>query len=148
MSAPLWTEREDARLRSLAAGGMTGSEIARAMGRSKSGCIGRLHRLGGKLSRPSPFPARNAAKPKPSSPQVSPPPAPQESVVVTTLGQLPPAVPATVQPAALSHARTCQWVERLGYPPRFCDAPAVRGSWCAAHRARVYLPGSARVPGA
>ena len=155
-----WTSDAIALLTSLWAAGHSAGEIARRMGTSRNSIIGKVHRI--KLvSRPSPIirdgvvrKARNrplgvraklalANAPVAAIRLVWSPPATLPPVIV-------PPVPAPVvfvpRARAANVARTCEWIEGnrpaggWGDAPRCQDARVPGGSWCVAHRRRVFQP--------
>ena len=140
---PKWQAADDATLAELWASGLSATKIGAAMGRTKSGIIGRSHRLGlpprgsplfgGLTMGNKPRPPRPGQRRKPKPPAVVPP------VVV-------PVPRAVVLPAPSA----CQWPEGDGPRIRFeCKAPVVPGRpYCERHCRVAYLPiGRARPDG-
>jgi GcrA cell cycle regulator len=149
----VWDPDDDARLTLLWNGGMSTAQIGIRIGRTKSAAIGRARRLG-LLPRPSPLPG----PPKPRAAQVASkpqrePPSPEPQVQIRIVRpdppaaapplELPPAAPPLsphVRSVAFSVPKTCQWIEGFGPEWTKCDCPTVdHGSWCAAHRRRVFV---------
>ena len=145
----VWDAADDARLTLLWAEGMSTVQIGIRIGRTKSAVIGRARRLG-LVPRPSPLPV----PPKPRAVQVAPR-APQtpspESPAPPKVSPHPPAAsrlpeilppaartpnPPPTRPVAFSIPKTCQWIEDSG--AKCGDSTVDHGSWCAAHRRRVF----------
>jgi GcrA cell cycle regulator len=128
---PKWQPPDDATLAELWASGLSATKIGAAMGRTKSGIIGRSHRLG---LPPRGSPLFNGAtcgnRPKPPRPGQRRKPKP------------PAVVPPVARVAVIPAPTACQWPEGDGPNIRFeCRDPTVPGRpYCAAHCARAYLP--------
>jgi GcrA cell cycle regulator len=58
-----WSDEDDERLAALWAEGLSGVAIGKAMGRTKSACLGRVHRLN-LTPRPSPLPGGDPGHPR------------------------------------------------------------------------------------
>lgn len=132
---PKWQPPDDATLAELWASGLSATKIGAAMGRTKSGIIGRSHRLG--------LPARGSPlfngvtmgnKPRPPRPGQRRKPKPPAVV--------PPVVVPVPRVAVIPAPTACQWPTGDGPNIRFeCRDPTVPGRpYCAAHCARAYLP--------
>jgi len=147
----VWDPDDDARLTLLWNGGMSTAQIGLRIGRTKSAAIGRARRLG-LLPRPSPLPGA----PKPRAVQAAPraqrePPSPEPQVRIVRPDppaaapppELPPAAPPLsphVRSVVFSSVTTCQWTDDTAAPWTMCGGPTVdHGSWCAAHRRRVFV---------
>jgi len=149
MSSPLaeWSDAQTEQLRTLAGDGHSYGHIAIIMGLSKNSVVGKANRM--KLpARPSPIgksgPRIGRRPPRPiatlppltSAPRLTP-------IQLAAFGRnppKPPEVPAVEQlhlvlRVAPPLSRRCAFPlwphdQRPPRPPRFCDAPATRGSYC------------------
>lgn len=119
---PEWTPDQVAKLAELWATGLSGSQIAAQLGRTKNAIIGRARRLG-LPPRSSPI-KRATIKLRPVTKR-----APRQTHI--PIPDLP-----------LSKTRKCQWLGcSLNHNEPMCGAPAVEGRWfCPIHYARCYLP--------
>ena len=147
----VWDPDDDARLTLLWNGGMSTAQIGLRIGRTKSAAIGRARRLN-LVPRPSPLPGapkQRAVQVAPKAQREPPSPEPQVRIVrpdppaAAPPPELPPAAPPlSPQPRSVvfSCATSCQWIEGFGPEWTKCGGPTVdHGSWCAAHRRRVFI---------
>jgi hypothetical protein len=144
-----WTDARIALLTELWLGGVTGGEIGRQMGVSRSACMGKLRRLGLlRQDRPRmPIVRRVARNLLKTTEQVSkrpnkqplPPPEPYQAPP-------PPPVPpiGSFDLLELRHGH-CRWPEGHRAPYRFCGAPqASQSSYCSEHARLSLSHGSQR----
>lgn len=103
--------------------GATAGYIARELGITRSALIGLAHRMG-LPGRPSPI-VRDPGKTRTycRTPREFKPP---------------PVVRTAPDPVPRKFVGQCKWVDGDGRPWVRCEAPIVRGSYCAAHAARAY----------
>ena len=169
MNSKEWPESRVQELRRLWDTGMSTAKIAFVMGVSKNGIVGKAHRLD-LAGRPSPIkrgiqvtpPQRAVRAPKQTLPElqesavvaVCPAPVPMVRPEVTTAPRpvaqpfrapAPPVIRADAPAAPFTRSGClCQWIDGAARPWKTCDDPAVQGpegwAWCAAHRAKVYVP--------
>jgi len=136
-------------LTGLWADGITTAQIGLRLGVSKNSVVGFRTRWG-LPSRGSPIIRTGPSKPrKPSTPR-APSLKPQVQIRIVhpqppaaaPPPELPPAAPPNphVRPVVFSSVTSCQWIEGFGPEWTKCDCPTVdHGSWCAAHRRRVFV---------
>jgi len=143
------TEEFRTKLCGLWADGIPIAAMGARLGITKNSVAGFVHRWklvprGSPIIRTGPTkPGKVAAPRKPPSPESPPrvvPPHPPAPAVSPTPETLPPAArtpnPPTPRPVAFSAPKTCQWIEDGGDK---CGARIEhRGSWCEAHRRRVF----------
>jgi hypothetical protein len=135
-----WSDTRIALLTELWLSGVTGGEIGRQMGVSRSACMGKLRRLGLlRQDRPRMPIVRRAARVLKSSEQVSkrpnkqplPPPEPYRAPPPPPL---PP--PGSYRLLDLRH-NSCRWPEGDGPIYVFCGRPqAPNSSYCSEHHVR------------
>jgi hypothetical protein len=155
-----WSDARIALLTELWLGGVTGGEIGRQMGVSRSACMGKLRRLGLlRQDRPRMPIVRRVARLLKSSEQVSRPPekVPNKRHLRQNKRPLPPpepyrAPPPPPVPAIGSfdlldlRAGHCRWPGPQDSPPwTFCGArQAFDSSYCPEHHALAHNRGSQR----
>jgi GcrA cell cycle regulator len=140
INAP-WSEADVAKLRELAAKGMTSREIAKELGEgyTRNSVIGKTQRMGiwlGKFQPPEPEPV------------VEPAPSPTATIhhlkPKTVVRRPPNEPPKPVGNQAFLMALTsnmCRFpVNESGANTLFCGDPTENGSWCPEHRKRVFYP--------
>ena len=142
-----WSEADVAKLRDMAAKGMTSREIARELGEgfTRNSVIGKTQRLGIWLGRPKPSEPEQLIKPEPV---VEPSPIPTATIYhlkTKTRYQPPPQGPLkpTGNQAFLMAltSNMCRFpVSGDGERTLFCGDPTEKGSWCPDHRKRVFYP--------
>jgi len=141
MSNNPWSEADVAKLREMAAKGMTSREIARELGEgfTRNSVIGKTQRLGiwlGKFQPPEPEPV------------VEPAPIPTATIhylkpkMVVRRPPTEPPAPSGNQVFLMALTSTmCRFpVNGSGAKTLFCGDPTENGSWCADHRKRVFVP--------
>lgn len=142
-----WSEADVAKLRDMAAKGMTSREIARELGEgfTRNSVIGKTQRLGIWLGRPKPSEPEQLIEPEPV---VEPSPIPTATIYhlkTKTRYQPPPQGPLkpTGNQAFLMAltSNMCRFpVSGDGERTLFCGDPTESGSWCSDHRKRVFVP--------
>ena len=142
-----WSEADVAKLRDMAAKGMTSREIARDLGEgfTRNSVIGKTQRLGIWLGRPKPSEPEQLIEPEPV---VEPSPIPTATIYhlkTKTRYQPPPQGPLkpTGNQAFLMAltSNMCRFpVSGDGERTLFCGDPTESGSWCSDHRKRVFVP--------
>jgi GcrA cell cycle regulator len=127
-----WNDKTIARLTAMWNEGVSGGQIAEALGLSKNAVIGKIHRLG--LSR-RPNPITRRSEPRPPSKQIR-----AQALLVTTPVPESRKAPIFQMPSVvrLSESAQCRWP--LGDPrlPGFCFCEAPRESmksYCPEHHA-------------
>ena len=155
-----WNDAAVAKLTALWHAGRTTQQIAVAMGINKNQVIGKVHRLN-LPKRANPVKNAAPAKPKPVRGKVTLPPGKawvsQERTPFYAARVMPPldepfpridpirsetrrAYKLPVPVGSLPPSRTCQWPTSAGRPWTFCGCAVVPGfSWCAEHKARVFV---------
>jgi len=151
-----WTSRDDARLRTGWATGVSAATIGASMGRTKNSVIGRVHRLG-LPARPSPIKPRPEGQPKAkrvhrrkTAPVVQSivrnlaiVPRVTNGTIVATLPTLPVVVP--VAPPVIARPRSLRaccypmWPNGpVPNPAPYCAAPTAGRIYCPEHHALCY----------
>ena len=143
MSNQPWSEADVAKLRVMAAKGMTSREIANELGEgfTRNSVIGKTQRMGIWLG-----------KAKPAAPELEPEPIAEEPVVAT-IHYLKPKTPFRQPPVEVQKPtgnqvflmaltpNMCRFpVSGDGANTLFCGDPTESGSWCPDHRKRVFVP--------
>lgn len=149
LRANIWSEERNARLSQLAADGLSGAQIARALGEglSRQAVIGRARRMGiqlhGNKGRHQAAGVRGATKRlrDRSKPHLRPRSGP---VVI-----IEPPLPSDCHPVTLMDRtpQQCTWVigDTKGPETMQCGAPRVgEGSWCLYHRALGFTSAAPR----
>ena len=138
-----WSEENVARLRELAAQGLTSREIAAALGEglTRNAIIGKTQRMGIWLKG-----KQRLAKPDAPEPAASPvrEKRPRQAAKFSFPNEPePPKFVITGTETTLMGLKNfmCRYpVSADGAPMVFCGAPTKTGSWCDAHRKLVYQP--------
>jgi hypothetical protein len=148
-----WSDARIALLTELWLGGVTGGEIGRQMGVSRSAAMGKLRRLG-LLRRDRPrMPVRRVGRLllKTEQPVSKPKPAKSPDRYFAEFAEKPAAPPSPPEPAYgtlnlldLRH-NSCRWPEGDGPIYVFCGRPqASQSSYCETHFAMAHNRGSQR----
>ena len=142
-----WSEADVAKLRDMAAKGMTSREIARELGEgfTRNSVIGKTQRLGIWLGRPKPSEPEQLIEPEPV---VEPSPIPTATIYhlkpKMVVRRLPVEPPKPTNNQVFLMALTpnmCRFpVNGDGEKTLFCGDPTESGSWCSDHRKRVFVP--------
>jgi len=134
------------------ADGIVTAQIAERLGITKNSVVG-FRKRWGLVTRGSPIIRTGPTKPrKPTVPR-APSPEPQVQVQIRIVHPQPPAAapPPELPPVAripnphprpvvFSSVTTCQWLDAEAPPWVICGGPTVdHGSWCEAHRRRVFV---------
>ena len=137
MGNPTWTKEQEALLVVLASEGLSGFQIAKAMGdgRTRNAIIGKAHRMGLNLN--SPF--RGSRTPRPRHPRIRSKPMTKETFVCGT--PLEPAqlefVPRNLSILEVGHNQ-CRYCV-ADNPFQFCALPTDdNSSWCREHQKIVW----------
>jgi len=125
-----WSEADVAKLREMAAKGMTSREIAKELGEgyTRNSVIGKTQRMGIWLGGPKPIPTATIHHLKTKT-RYQPPPQ----------GPLKPTGNQVFLMALTTNM--CRFpVSGSGEKTLFCGDPTEKGSWCPDHRKRVFVP--------
>lgn len=126
--APDWTPAQEALLARLWPTGVSGAAIGREMGKTKNGVIAKAKRMG-LPGRGSPLPAQKA-EPVAGRPE-------RRKAAQGEGGSVGPLTRGWEK----ARVTGCQWIEGAPVGGVKCGGAVLPGTaWCAAHRARVYLP--------
>jgi len=130
-----WTDTRVTKLKSLAADGLSASQIAAQLFVTRNSAMGKLYRMGVPLLRKQ---GKKPPRPEPTGPRIA---RRSPSLPMPDLNQ-PPDVSAFACTIAELHEGMCKWP--IGDPSkiydfRYCGAPA-DGSWCPRHYWIVYRP--------
>ena len=145
-----WSEADVAKLRDMAAKGMTSREIARELGEgfTRNSVIGKTQRMGIWLGRSKPAEPAEPEKLIEPEPVVEPSPIPTATIYhlkpKMVVRRLPVEPPKPTNNQVFLMALTpnmCRFpVNRDGEKTLFCGDPTESGSWCSDHRKRVFVP--------
>lgn len=136
----VWTDELREKVKVLWEEGHSAQKIGYQLNVSKNAIIGVVHRMGlpKRLNPVKPGASQPEFKfhssrpvPTPTGPTLPPLKSVTKPIEVYKPPQLPRRVRATVE---------CQWPQKINGKYTFCNAPAVRGSYCGQHAARAYRP--------
>jgi len=142
-----WSEADVAKLRELAAKGMTSREIAKELGDgfSRNSVIGKTQRMGIWLGKPKRHEPEQLIEPEPVVETKPIPTAtihylkPKEPFRPPPQGPIKPSGNQAFLMALTSNM--CRFpVSGSGDRTLFCGDPTEKGSWCPDHRKRVFVP--------
>jgi GcrA cell cycle regulator len=148
MSAADWSEDRVTTLKALWLGGLSASQVAKALGGvTRNAVIGKVHRLGLSGRAVPSAPTRPAPTSIPRSPRRVAAPRVKPAVRLTLLAapaEAPPEGPGLVPSLTMLGAHACKWP--IGDPKAssfsFCGRLA-NGPYCPAHKAQAFRPGTA-----
>ena len=135
-----WTDERVAELKRLVDSGLSGPDIASAMGVTRSVINGKCHRLGISIKRKECEPAPKPLKPSKAA-----------RLFVGSWGACPEIIPGHIPPTPVADlvpmnipladigAFQCRWITSQ-QPALFCGHRTEVGSWCPTHRAIVFTP--------
>lgn len=138
-----WTPEEIETLKTMLEQGATGSEIGRAVKRSRNAVLGFIHRNIRKdfVRKSAPRKPRKPKEPKPKPVKVEP-----KTILKRWVGEGPRSVvpfklSTGPQPTLLDISRfQCRWITGNGINPAVCGEPTHKEtSWCADHHALVFV---------
>ena len=140
-----WSEEQDRYLIRQWVAGIPTPMIAATLGITRNAAIGRISRLGimSEGRRKASVPMRTRREPtEPKQAAPRPPASPKPPKPVRSPPKPPAAPPVDgVGLMELRHGRDCAFpVVAAGADTRYCGAPVDDGSYCEAHRKRMYTP--------